>query len=122
MSDTLRGHLGVDGKRWASEFRATALRLGYSDMDEGWLLGWYANALVAGSDEGERRREAEHDMEIARLREALVWYEEQARLVQRYLPIQARGYAGRRALVDDGGARALAALHQREEVRSDGRG
>lgn len=37
--------LGTDASKWAAEFRATALRLGYSDMDEGWLLGWFANAI-----------------------------------------------------------------------------
>lgn len=30
---------------WAAEFRLTALRLGYSDMDDGWLIGWFANAI-----------------------------------------------------------------------------
>jgi hypothetical protein len=37
--------LGVDAAKWAAEFRKTALRLGYSDMDEGWLIGWFANAI-----------------------------------------------------------------------------
>jgi hypothetical protein len=40
--------MGTDGAKWAAEFRATALRLGYSDMDEGWLVGWFANAIEAG--------------------------------------------------------------------------
>ena len=34
-----------DGRAWAVEFRQTAIRLGYSDMDEGWLIGWFANAI-----------------------------------------------------------------------------
>lgn len=42
--------LGMDGAKWAAEFRTTALRLGYSDMDEGWLLGWFCNAIMAGYD------------------------------------------------------------------------
>jgi hypothetical protein len=42
--------LGTDGVKWAAEFRATALRLGYSDMDEGWLIGWFCNAIMAGYD------------------------------------------------------------------------
>lgn len=37
--------LGCDAALWAAEFRQTALRLGYSDMDEGWLIGWFANAI-----------------------------------------------------------------------------
>lgn len=42
--------LGIDGVKWAAEFRTTALRLGYSDMDEGWLIGWFCNAIMAGYD------------------------------------------------------------------------
>ena len=42
--------LGMDGAKWAAEFRTTALRLGYSDMDEGWLIGWFCNAVMAGYD------------------------------------------------------------------------
>ena len=34
-----------DAALWASEFRKAALRSGYSDMDEGWLIGWFANAI-----------------------------------------------------------------------------
>lgn len=41
----LLGRLRDDAALWAAEFRATALRLGYSDMDEGWLIGWFANAI-----------------------------------------------------------------------------
>jgi hypothetical protein len=40
--------LGTNGAKWAAEFRATAIRLGYSDMDEGWLIGWFANAIESG--------------------------------------------------------------------------
>lgn len=37
--------LGSDGAAWAAEFRKTAVRLGYSDMDEEWLISWFANAI-----------------------------------------------------------------------------
>lgn len=40
--------IGTDGSKWAAEFRRIALNLGYSDMDEGWLTGWFANAIEAG--------------------------------------------------------------------------
>lgn len=40
--------LGTDAARWAAEFRKTALNLGYSDMDEGWPIGWFANAIESG--------------------------------------------------------------------------
>lgn len=42
--------LGMDGGKWAAEFRQTALQLGYSDMDDGWLIGWFCNAIMAGYD------------------------------------------------------------------------
>ena len=37
--------LGADAALWAAEFHKTAINLGYSDMDEGWLIGWFANAI-----------------------------------------------------------------------------
>jgi len=37
--------LGDDASLWAAEFRKTAIKLGYSDMNEGWLTGWFANAI-----------------------------------------------------------------------------
>jgi hypothetical protein len=42
--------LGMDGVKWAAEFHATACRLGYSDMEIGWLNGWFCNAVMAGYD------------------------------------------------------------------------
>ena len=47
----LLNRMGTDAAKWAAEFRQTALRLGYSDMDEGWLIGWFANAIVRAQDE-----------------------------------------------------------------------
>lgn len=44
-----------DAQKWAREFRATAIKLGYSDMDEGWLIGWFANAIEHSSDVRRRR-------------------------------------------------------------------
>lgn len=43
-SDLYR-YCGADAYKWAEQFRLTALRLGYSDMDHGWLIGWFANAI-----------------------------------------------------------------------------
>lgn len=40
--------LGADAMKWAKEFRKTAIRLGYSDMPEDWLVGWFANAIEYG--------------------------------------------------------------------------
>lgn len=41
----LHTYCGADAAKWAEQFRLTAIRLGYSDMDEGWLIGWFANAI-----------------------------------------------------------------------------
>lgn len=43
---------------WAAEFRKTALELGYSDMDEGWLIGWFANAIETAKDIQARKLKA----------------------------------------------------------------
>ena len=40
-----------DARDWAEAFNKTAVKLGYSEMDEGWLIGWFANALMRGFDE-----------------------------------------------------------------------
>ena len=40
-----------DARDWAASFRQVAINLGYSDMDEGWLTTWFANALMRGFDE-----------------------------------------------------------------------
>lgn len=39
-----------NGAKWAHEFRKTSISLGYSDMDEGWLICWFANAIEHSSD------------------------------------------------------------------------
>jgi len=39
-----------DAAKWAAAFRQTAIKLGYSDMDEGWLIGWFANAIEHSTD------------------------------------------------------------------------
>jgi hypothetical protein len=47
-SGELLREMGTDGAKWATEFRKIAIKLGYSDMDEDWLIGWFANAIEAG--------------------------------------------------------------------------
>ncbi len=46
----LLAECGADATKWAAAFRQTALKLGYSDMDEGWLIGWFANAIMHSLD------------------------------------------------------------------------
>ncbi len=42
--------MGVDGHKWAEAFRQYAVKLGYSDMDQGWLTGWFCNAMMQMHD------------------------------------------------------------------------
>jgi hypothetical protein len=49
--------LGDDASKWAAEFNKTAVRLGYSEMDEGWLITWFANAIEHSGDVRRWRRE-----------------------------------------------------------------
>lgn len=49
-SATLLNELGDDAAKWAAAFRQIAIKIGYSDMDEGWLIGWFANAIEHSSD------------------------------------------------------------------------
>lgn len=57
----LLSRLGDDAQKWAQEFRKVAISLGYSDMDEGWLIGWFANAIENSHDLRERRRIIGHE-------------------------------------------------------------
>lgn len=42
--------LGDDAMAWAVAFNQHAVKLGYSSMDEGWLVGWFANAIEHSAD------------------------------------------------------------------------
>ncbi|MEL6569380.1 MAG: hypothetical protein AAFQ22_13250 [Pseudomonadota bacterium] len=46
-----------DATQWAASFNRMAKALGYSDMDEDWLVGWFANAMMCKSDYEARLRE-----------------------------------------------------------------
>ena len=46
-----------DARDWAEAFCKIADGLGYRDpegkpIDEGWMIGWFANALMRGYDQG----------------------------------------------------------------------
>lgn len=44
-------HMGIDAQKWAAEFCKIARDKGHS-LDEGWMRGWFANAIMAGYDKG----------------------------------------------------------------------
>jgi hypothetical protein len=44
-----------DAKDWAEAFCKTAAKLGHPGIDEEWMIGWFANALMRGYDEANMR-------------------------------------------------------------------
>jgi hypothetical protein len=46
-SGELLAHLGTDASKWAAEFCKIARDHGH-DLDEGWVIGWFANAIEVG--------------------------------------------------------------------------
>ena len=49
---------GMDAREWAQSLMAHSKRYGF-EIDEETMLGWFANAIMAGYDEGRRRLRAE---------------------------------------------------------------
>lgn len=39
-----------DASKWAAAFCQTAKKLGHGDIDEGWMIGWFANAIENACD------------------------------------------------------------------------
>jgi hypothetical protein len=44
----LLAYMGDDAAKWAAEFCKIARDLGH-DIDEGWMIGWFANAIEYSS-------------------------------------------------------------------------
>lgn len=54
---------GGNGAAWAAEFVNTAKQIGAGNIDEGWMIGWFCNAIeCAKSVEGSKMRE--HPIEV----------------------------------------------------------
>lgn len=67
---------GMDGVKWATEFKRVAERLGHHSMDEGWLIGWFCNAIMAGYDDAERRNCATAPDELTyAAADVLAWFD-----------------------------------------------
>ena len=41
--------LGMDAAKWAAAFCETAKKHGH-DLDEGWMIAWFANAIMVSHD------------------------------------------------------------------------
>ena len=48
--------LTFDARTWAKAFNETLVKLGYQPHDEGWLISWFANAIMKGYDEHASRQ------------------------------------------------------------------
>ena len=59
----------MDAKVWADEFMETKARLGEKEFDHAMMLGWFANAIMAGFDEATRRAQRALDAEREKVKE-----------------------------------------------------
>lgn len=71
---------GIDAREWAVSLMAHAKRYGF-EIDEETMIGWFANAIMAGLDEGVRRARAEShvaalEAENMKMREALMYVDD----------------------------------------------
>jgi hypothetical protein len=41
---------GADAAKWAAAFCQHAKKLGHGDIDEGWMICWFANAIMHSHD------------------------------------------------------------------------
>lgn len=44
-SSDMLSAVGDDASKWAAAFVQTAEKLGHNGIDEGWMIGWFANAI-----------------------------------------------------------------------------
>jgi len=59
----------MDAKVWTDEFMATKARLGNKEFDHAMMLAWFANAIMAGFDEANRRAQRALDAEREKVKE-----------------------------------------------------
>ena len=56
-------YAGIDATKWAESFCKTARGYGYN-VDEIMCIGWFANAIQSGIEEGYARKESELKPEV----------------------------------------------------------
>jgi hypothetical protein len=54
-------YMGTDSEKWAQEFNRTTVKQGGPDLDEGYLIGWFANAIEHSWQVRSRELEAQLD-------------------------------------------------------------
>lgn len=50
----------MDAAKWADAFNETLVKLGHQPHDSGWLIAWFANAIMAGYDTAQMRDTQTH--------------------------------------------------------------
>ena len=58
--------LTFDARTWAKGFNQTLVKRGYQPHDEGWLISWFANAIMKGYDEHAQRKPEASMIEVRR--------------------------------------------------------
>ena len=81
MERTIDPLLTIDAKLWADEFMATKARLGDKEFDHAMMLGWFANAIMRGYDEGKRLGADDAQATIAALQARVKELEEWQQIV-----------------------------------------
>lgn len=64
-----------DPARWAREFNAVCKTLLGCELDEGWLISWFANAMMCGEDTYRWRQEAKGTLSASKPVENSDWLE-----------------------------------------------
>ena len=81
MEQTIDPLTTMDAKLWADEFMATKARLGDKEFDHAMMLAWFANAIMVGYDEGQRRKDADAQATIAALQARVQELEEITKVI-----------------------------------------
>ena len=81
MERTIDPLTTMDAKLWADEFMATKARLGDKEFDHAMMLAWFANAIMVGYDEGQRRKDADAQATIAALQARVQELEEITKVI-----------------------------------------
>lgn len=63
-------HNTMDARIWADEFNRVLVSKGEQPYDPGWLIGWFANAIMCGYDHA-KKKDAETRAEAVKIVEAM---------------------------------------------------
>ena len=123
MERTIDPLTTMDAKLWADEFMATKARLGDKEFDHAMMLSWFANAIMVGYDEGQRRKAADAQAiiaalqsEVKDLKEWLAAYKQSLELAQSSLTQRTAERDTARRRVDELEAREVDVVLLRDDL------